>query len=108
AKPLRIDVYAADALNAPGGSIAFAPKAAPGGDARTWIKVHLPGGAESIVLSAHSVKVVPVDISVPADATPGDHLAAIMTSLTANAPGNGRARENFEQRVGLRTFFRIS
>ncbi|MBT9607920.1 hypothetical protein [Microbacterium sp.] len=50
---------------------------------------------------------VPVTITVPADATPGDHSAGIVASLVSTASAPGGAGVSLEQRVGTRVYVRV-
>lgn len=109
-KTLVLLVYAADAMSDPSGSIGFLPRANPGRDASRWLT--FTDGSRLIELTLHpqQLVVLPVNIAVPADATPGDHLAGIFAGLVAQAVGKGQRTQklNFEQRITLRSYFRVS
>ena len=109
-KPLTVNVYTVDAIDNSSGAIAFDPRSAPGIDANTWLSVHTSTSVTLPPSTTHHVGelVVPISVHVPSTATPGDHLAAIIVSIIAQASSPGRANVNFEQRVALRAFFHVS
>jgi hypothetical protein len=104
---LRLRAYAVDAANAADGSIGFAARSARPKDAGAWISLVLPDHRNTVTLAPHQTLVVPVHIAIPANAQPGDHVAGIVASLTSLITNRQGRRVNFEQRVALRTFFRI-
>lgn len=106
--PLRIRVYPVDAANSANGSIGFAPRSARAKDAGSWMSVALPGRGDAVTLAPRQTRVVPIRVSIPKNAQPGDHVAAIVASVTSLVTNRAGRRVNFEQRVALRTFFRLS
>jgi Bacterial protein of unknown function (DUF916) len=106
-KPVTLSVYAVDAVNSANGSIAYLARADKSTGAGAWLHVQLPGGKSTITLRPRSTVVVPVRLAVPANATPGDHAAGIMVSLTSKVQGKS-SNVNLEQRVALRSFVRVS
>lgn len=106
-RPLAIRTYVVDSTNNADGSLAFAALAAPRQDAATWVSVVTPRGAGVLTVGPRSTTVLPVRIHVPANAGPGDHVAGIIASITALVTNKQGRRVNFEQRVALRTFFRV-
>ncbi len=101
--------------NFSGGAVVFSLKAADGYltdkgrfnmlpsnrasvDGGTWIRVQ-----EKVTVGANETKVVPFTITVPADATPGDHPAGIAAIITST--GGSVA---VESRVGFRVMMRAT
>jgi hypothetical protein len=109
-RTLRIAVYPVDSNTSPDGSLGFAPRSAKPLDAGSWIHVVTPNNRSSVRVPARSKVVLPVKVIVPANAQPGDHAAAIIASVTSKVVAKGGTSQNLglEQRVALRTFFRIS
>lgn len=106
--PVLLSVYATDAINAGDGSLGYLPRGAAS-TAASWIKIGTPGGVPAITLKPRSLVVLPVQIVLPANATPGDHAGGIIASLTSKIKGkNGSQDFNFEQRIAVRTFIRVS
>lgn len=108
--PLDVDLYSADVINTEDGEL----DAGGRGDPKTLAGAWLTLGGDKASLPAQSSKsgpglsVVPVTINIPKDAEPGDHLAAVLSSVTAQ----GRAGENtpavdLEHRVGVRVYVRV-
>ena len=108
--PLDVDLYAADVTNAEDGSLDVAgrndAKQLTGG----WVtlgqaQVSLPGQSAA---TGPGLAMVPVTISIPKDAEPGDHLAAVLSSYTAQGkPGANAPAVNLEQRVGVRIYVTV-
>jgi hypothetical protein len=67
-------------------------------DGGTWIKVQ-----EHVTVGANETKVVPFTITVPRDATPGDHPAGIAATITSTG-----GTVAVESRVGFRVMLRAS
>jgi hypothetical protein len=108
ATPLKINVYVTNAEAGSDGSVGFAQRTAkPTGDA-TWLAVKVPGGESAVVVNARSLLVLPVKLKVPSNASPGDHTVAIIASIVSKIKGRTGQLIDFEQRVALRSFIRIS
>lgn len=100
-------LYAADAATNADGTIGYQPRAAKPTDAASWIRLQTPGGASSITLAPRQARVVPLRITVPASAQPGDHVAGVVAGLISQVR-NRSGKYTFEQRVALRASFRVS
>ncbi|HEY0119162.1 MAG TPA: hypothetical protein VGC04_10305 [Cellulomonas sp.] len=108
--PLDVDLYTADVTNGSDGALDVAARTDKKQLAGSWVAF----GQDKVTLAAQSSKtgpglqVVPVTITIPKDAEPGDHLAALLSSVTAqgkpdaNAPGI-----NLEHRVGVRVYVTV-
>lgn len=71
-------------------------------DAGIWIDV-----ADAVTVPAGETQIVPFTITVPADATPGDHAAGIAASIYAESADSG-ATVGVESRVGFRVMVRVA
>ncbi|WP_159810525.1 hypothetical protein, partial [Cellulomonas citrea] len=104
-----LDVYASEATNAPDGTLALANRDGLT-DAGTWVSL----GASHVQVPAQSSAgigyvVVPVTVRIPTDAVPGDHVAAVIASLTTSGSGGDNAPNlTFEQRVGARIYVTVT
>jgi hypothetical protein len=107
-KPVTLNLYPADATVASDGQFGYQPKAAPRVDAASWITLDTPGHSNTITLGPRAVLVVPITVNVPADASPGDHAAGVITSVTSRITTKNGVGADFEQRIALRAFFRVS
>jgi hypothetical protein len=70
-------------------------------DAGTWIEV-----ADSVTVDAGGTTIVPFTVTVPADATPGDHAAGIAASISSES-ATGGTTVGVESRVGFRVMVRV-
>lgn len=107
-KPLAISAYPVDATNGTSGALGFAARAAARRDAGSWIKLKMPSRRNTVVVPPRKTVVLPVDISVPANTQPGDHVAGIVAAVNSLVTNKQGRKVDLEQRVALRTFFRIS
>lgn len=100
-QPLTLRLYASDAFNtSSGGFDLLAGDRAPE-DVGAWVKpaqttVIVPGGSRLLV---------PLTISVPANATPGDHTGGVVASVTTAGGAGGVA---VDHRVGTRVYLRVT
>lgn len=92
--PLDLAVYAADAFTTSTGGLDLRTSDQKPTDVGAWVH---PGKNHVTVQPGQSTD-VPFTVSVPANATPGDHLGGIVTALTQNGT---------ERRVGLRLQLRV-
>ncbi|KAB1656825.1 DUF916 domain-containing protein [Pseudoclavibacter chungangensis] len=98
---LDLDVYAADAFTTTDGAIDILPTGETSTDAGSWV---VPDVSE-LVLEPGQSSDVTFTVTVPDNATPGDHSAAIVASLP---PGESIDQVQVERRLGLRIDLRVS
>ncbi|PPF85392.1 hypothetical protein C5E07_06875 [Pseudoclavibacter sp. RFBJ3] len=98
---LELTIYAADAFTTATGAVDILENGEPSVDAGTWVAP----GAGSVSLEPGASIDVPFTLTVPADATPGDHSAAIVASLL---PADSTDQVKVERRLGLRIDMRVS
>ncbi len=101
AQPLTLRVYASDAFTTAGGGIDLLPAVESPVDLGAWITV----GTDSVTIAPGETVTVPFTITVPQDATPGDHTAGIVTSLTTAQSGSTVA---VDRRLGSRVYLRVA
>jgi hypothetical protein len=106
ARKVSLALYVADATVSADGAFGYLPRSAPRADAAKWITPQTAHHAKTITLGPRKTVVVPLTIVVPTDASPGDHAAGVIVSLTSHVTGS--VGPNLEQRVALRTFIRVS
>jgi hypothetical protein len=111
-----LTIYATDALNDDKGGFALLSGATKPTDVGAWtsigvsrIKVTVPPRTrDARGQEAAGFVIVPFTVKVPADASPGDHTAAVLASLeTVGKPGQ-QANVKLDQRVGTRMFVRVA
>lgn len=95
-------------MNDPSGRLTVPAAGTPASGAGAWLAVasDRPGGT-TVRVPARSHRILPMHLQVPADATPGDHVAGIIASLTAIGRG-GDVNVALDQRVGIRVFIRVA
>lgn len=98
------DVYARDAFNTESGGIDLLKKDKQSTDAGAWVSF----AKERVIVPGKAGVAVPISISVPADATPGDHDAGIVASLVTHDAGAGDKKVFVEHRVGVRLYVRVT
>lgn len=109
--PLTLSVYASEAVNdKTDGSLTLANRGELA-DAGAWLEM----GATSVDVPAQSPEegigkvIVPFTAHIPADAEPGDHVAAVVASLTTTGKGDADAPGlELEQRVGARVYITVA
>ena len=110
-RTVTLNAYSVDAATASNGAIAFDNKNAPRRQAGAWMAVGTPGGTGTVRVKARATDILPIHILVPANASPGDHVGAVIVSLNGRITGslgNGTTGARFEQRIAVRAVFRIS
>ncbi len=96
-------VYATDAFNNDDGQFDLLPSAEAPVDAGSWVSIV----QENISLPPGKQVTVPITITVPIDASPGDHAAAVVASSTALG-GNANQIVNVERRTGTRMYIQVA
>jgi hypothetical protein len=102
-----LQVYATDAINDENGTLTLLSGDKRPTDAGSWITIGGRGAAGRLTVKPRSYVVVPVTVNVPANASPGDHVAGVVAALVAVSQGQ-QVNVRLNQRVGLRTFIRVS
>lgn len=99
-------VYAQDAFTTAAGGVDLRTADQAPTDVGSWVAFDTP----SITVPPRSGVTVPLTITVPADATPGDHSGGIVASLLTGAPETeGRDQVvMIDHRVGLRLYLRVT
>ncbi|NUR58609.1 MAG: DUF916 domain-containing protein [Catenulispora sp.] len=105
-QPLTLRVYANDAINTSDGGFDLRPSADPAKDAGAWVKFDDDKRFQTV--PPKSKLELPFTLSIPANATPGDHAAGIVAALTMSSTNGQGNRVDVEQRVGSRIYLRVS
>jgi LPXTG-motif cell wall-anchored protein len=108
-RPLRVRVYAAEAVTTVDGAFDLRPGDEPARGAATWVALRADGvGPDgTLELAAREEAVVPFTLRVPADAEPGDHVAGLVAAVRDDAVDAAGNRVDVERRVGARVYTRV-
>lgn len=110
-RPATFAVYASDGVVAADGSFDVLPSVEEPADGGAWITIGAVQGSTPredggllLEVAAGAAVLLPVDIAVPADATPGDHPAGIVAELVQGEGGSVQ----LSSRVGVRVHLRVA
>ncbi|GAA0519138.1 hypothetical protein Ade02nite_80170 [Paractinoplanes deccanensis] len=104
AKPLTFSVYGTDAYTTDDGSYALMAAAQKPTDVGSWIAL----AASKYTVPANTRLDVPFSISVPANATPGDHAGGVVTSIAQEQTGADGQKVLVDQRVAARVYLTVA
>ncbi|HVT77804.1 MAG TPA: DUF916 domain-containing protein [Acidimicrobiales bacterium] len=102
--PLDFRLYPTDAFNNEQGAFDALPANQKAKDVGTWVKVD----QENLALPAKTQAVVPITLTVPRQAAPGDHAGAILASSIAQGTGPNGQVVNVDRRTGTRIYVRVA
>jgi hypothetical protein len=103
---LPLLIRGSDAVNTPQGGFALLPPNQQSKEVGIWIG--LPPADLSIIVPPRSDVIIPFAISVPRNATPGDHVGGITATLESFITSKSGQRIRLLQSVGTRVFIRVS
>ncbi|MFI1994393.1 WxL protein peptidoglycan domain-containing protein [Actinoplanes sp. NPDC020271] len=98
--PLTLAVYAADGLTTSTGQLDLLARDKKSQGIGIWVAADTP----TVTVPAGKIVEVPFKVAVPANATPGDYVGGIVTSLTAP---DTTAQVNVERRLGIKIKLRV-
>lgn len=107
-RPLVLKVYATDAFNDDRGGFALLQASVRPTDAGTWIALGTPGGRGAVTVPAQSRAIVPLHLIVPQGASPGDHVAGVIASLSELSKDKNGLNVLLDQRVATRVYIRVA
>jgi hypothetical protein len=105
-QPISLIVRGTDAVNTPQGGFAAKPVNERSTEVGTWVA--LPTSDLTVTVPARSYRIIPFEIVVPQNATPGDHIGVITATLESAIISPSGQREHLLQTVGSRIFIRVS
>lgn len=101
---LTFRIYATDAFNNADGEFDLLPGSESPVDVGTWVA--LP--QEHVTIAPGREVTIPITLTVPADATPGDHIGAVLASNAAVGPTRDGRSVTFDRRTGPRLYLRVN
>ncbi|MEU9652090.1 hypothetical protein AB0E00_24710 [Streptomyces sp. NPDC048110] len=99
----KFQLTAADGYFTDTGRFNMLPAETGSTGAGTWID--LPA---SVVVEAHGTEIVPFTVTVPDNATPGDHAAGVAASILSNGTDDKGAKIGVVSRVGFRVMTTVT
>ena len=105
---LNLLVYGAAALTNADGSLGYEPDGAKQTGAGAWLRTPLVNGQPLFSIPGRKTVILPFQLTIPRNATPGDHTAGIAVGLLANVVGKNTKNFKFEQRVVAKVYVRVS
>ncbi|MEV6306013.1 DUF916 domain-containing protein [Actinoplanes sp. NPDC051861] len=103
-KAQTFSVYGTDAYNTDDGSFALLPAADKPSDIGSWIAL----GARSFTVPANTRLDVPFSITVPVNATPGDHAGGVIASIAEETTGADGQKVLVDRRVAARVYLTVA
>ncbi|WP_406106770.1 WxL protein peptidoglycan domain-containing protein [Micromonospora globbae] len=98
--PLNLTVYAADGFTTDAGQLDLLTRDKKSVAVGAWVRA----GAASVAIQPGKTATVPFTVDVPDNATPGDYVGGILTSLTQPDQAQGI---NVDRRLGIRITLRV-
>ncbi|MGZ4727472.1 MAG: WxL protein peptidoglycan domain-containing protein [Acidimicrobiales bacterium] len=102
---LAFRIYARDAFNTPSGGFDLLRRDQQSTDAGSWITLE----QNSMIVPPHSGIASAITVTVPAEASPGDHAAGIVAAVESpSTSGSGGDAVLVEHRAGSRVYVRVA
>ena len=101
--PIAFQVYASDAFVTDSGGFDLLAGDKPPTDVGSWVELE----SQTILVEPGTSQDIPFTLTIPPDATPGDHAGGIVTSITSVATGQGGVPVRVERRLGTRIYLRV-
>jgi hypothetical protein len=106
--PVTLNIFATNAVSLAKGETGFLSQGKAHGGLASWITLHFPHGSPTLRLAPHAKVFVPITLVVPKNASPGDHVGAIIASLTSTIVSKNHAKVHLVQQVAARVILRVS
>jgi hypothetical protein len=103
-EPITVQLYASDAYTTETGAFDLLPSSEAPVDVGSWIGFN----EQTLTVAPETRLDVPFALTVPADATPGDHVGGIVAAVTEETTDAGGNAILMERRVGARVHLRVS
>ena len=105
-KPLKLNLYTADAQSGPHGDFVYGAESAARKQGGAWLSIGTQTALQ-ITVPARTTIIEPFRLKVPANASPGDHAGAVMVSINGVVQGKSQ-KLRLEQRIATRVIVRVS
>lgn len=98
--PITLKVYASDGFTTSTGTLDLLPADQKPVDVGSWIVMK----DSTVTLQPQQAATIPFTLTIPADATPGDHTGGVVTSLVSQ---DGPSSVSLDRRLGSRIYLRV-
>jgi hypothetical protein len=105
---VTLRVFVTNAVSTIHGGTTFVPPAKAIGGPADWVRLHLPGHSQIVHLAPRSKIIVPITVTIPRNAPPGDHVGAVIAALTSLIQSKNHAKVHLVQQVADRIIARVS
>jgi len=102
--PLVFEIYATDGLNNADGEFDILGADEVPVDVGTWVDL----GGDQVPLAPRTQVTIPITITIPEDAAPGDHVGAVIASNAAQSTGPGGEEFTVDRRTGTQLQVRVN
>lgn len=102
-RPITFTISAHDGYINDDGHFAMLPRSEESVDAGLWLEV-----ADEITVAPRELGILPVTITVPDDATPGDHLAGFAAAISSDGAQADGTELRVESRIGFPVLIRVT
>jgi hypothetical protein len=101
---VTFDVYASDAFNTTSGTLDLLASSETSKDVGAWVAIP----KKTITIEPGARVNEPFTLTVPFDATPGDHVGGVIASVSAKASDTAKQGVQVEQRLAVPIYLRVS
>lgn len=102
--PLSITLYGTDAFNTADGAFALLPASQPPTGAGAWVRT----GRRQVEVAPGQRVIVPFQLVVPTNATPGDHAGGLVASVVSAGTDAAGRQVALDRRVVARIYLRVA
>ena len=102
--PLTFEVYGTDAFNDDNGDFALLGTGEAPTEVGTWVGI----GGRQVPVPARTQVTIPITITIPESARPGDHVGAILAANAATSTDNAGREVTLDRRNGPRLYVRVN
>lgn len=101
---ITFGVYGSDALLNESGVFDVLPEAKPSRDVGSWVEME----RARLTVAGDDRAEIPFTLTVPANATPGDHVGGIVTSVATDLDAGKGGNVRLDRRLGARIYLRVA
>src|SRR5262249_26276544 len=107
ATPVTLRIFVTNAVSTPSGQIGFLPRGKSVGGPTDWVKIQFPRNSSLLHLAPRSKVILKITVTIPKNAPVGDHVGAVIASLSSVIRSKHHAKVHFIQQVAEKIIARI-